>query len=199
MPAARLLLLLLLSCLLRCTAGGGPASPLASSPAAPPLAGPVTVSRGNWSAAASPSARPPLLSRSRLLSAWAGRCVTFVGDSVSREMHFYLLLYLHGCPGGEWAGLAPAEAASRFPPRRGGLDVAARCAFFEAHMKSRHDRVTRVPTAGGKRRDDLIVRFLWARYLDELPLGGGLSAMLRSDACDLYVLSVGFWPLRLPR
>ena len=106
---------------------------------------------------------------------------------------FNLLRYAFGCTGGR---LSPAERAQRMEPR--GIDVAERCAYFIARMKNRANRVTRVPLSGS-RREDLIVRFIWARYIDELSAQGALAAMLDADACDLYVLSVGFWQLRMPR
>ena len=135
--------------------------------------------------------------RGAFLNYFHSRCIAFMGDSVSREMHFNLLLFAFGCathnPGQRLRG---SEVRKRFEPR--GVNVSDRCSFFRQHMKDRSNRVTRIPVDADPARD-IIVRFIWARYLDEVDKRGQLSAMLDMDACDVYVLNAGFWHLRLPR
>jgi hypothetical protein len=143
----------------------------------------------------SPSGGPPPPTTARLatfIRMFNSRCITFIGDSVAREMHFNLLLFAFGCN----SRMSALDRKRRFVDR--GVNQTARCAYFTAHMKDRSNRVTRVPVDREPSKD-IVVRFIWARYMDELNKKGQLGAMLDLDACDLYVLNTGFWPLRMPR
>ena len=130
------------------------------------------------------------MSLADFLTAFRGRCITFVGDSVSREMHFALLLWAYDCD-------RPAHARdARFVHQ--GINATERCAFFLANIKSRATRVTAVP-AGTDPQADIIVRFIFTRYMDELNRESVVTEMMDRDACDLFIFNVGFWHVRIPR
>jgi len=184
---------------------GGAARRLAaadSTPIAPSSAAVAVPANGTGAGAANRTSvvaplAPNAGRRNAFLNYFHSRCITFIGDSVSREMHFHLLLFAFGCASHNTGQqLREGELIKRFRPR--GVNVTDRCAFFRAHMKDRSNRVTRIPVDRDPAHD-IIVRFIWARYLEEVDRRGQLSGMLDMDACDVYVLNAGFWHLRLPR
>lgn len=166
--------------------GGG------SAAVAPESEGPISMPIANITIK---QRAPPNAGRlTSFIRMYNSRCITFIGDSVSREMHFSLLLFAFGCL--ERNPISQNDIKRRFEPRR--INQTERCEVFKEKMKDRSNRVTRIPVDRDPSKD-IIVRFIWARYIDELNKRNQLSAMLDLDACDVYVLNAGFWHLRMPR
>ena len=138
------------------------------------------------------SAVPTAATASDVLSLMAplqSRCIWFAGDSVSREIHFHLLLVALSC-------FEPAyQRSPAFAKVAARVNLKARCKFLSHIMKLRKDRVTFLPLDADPAHD-VEVRWYWAplmrNHLDSTPL---LESLDRRD-CDAYVLNSGLWHMQ---
>ena len=96
------------------------AAPLAPSPASPL----ITISRAILALRPRHCASSGGGSRAVLLAPWAGRCITSIGDSESRVVHFTSLRYAFGCTEGQLPRAERAHGAVRH--RRAGCPAIAR-------------------------------------------------------------------------
>ena len=125
------------------------------------------------------------VSRTELLKLFHGRCFTFLGDSITREMHFAMLSEGFAC------GEAQAPRSSRFTGRR--VDQPRMCRMLNKQLRDRSDRVTSIPVDGDP-ANDIVVRWRWAPRLQALQKA--LLPPLDANECDYFVINSGLWELQ---
>ena len=133
----------------------------------------------------------PGMSRDEFLSKFRGTCFHFMGDSLTREMHFGLLSFGYAC--GERAALRDPRFSSR-----AGTGHKAACRVFTRELRNRRRRTTRIPVDRDP-RNDIEIRFNWAPRMRDLVDPEPLLQSLDNDSCDFFILNVGAWELGVAR